>query len=154
MKTNAVRILEAKKIFHETFEYDVNEDELDAVSVAKKINADPEAVFKTLVTRNEKNELLVFVIPGDQELNLKKAALASSSKKIEMIRVKEIQTLTGYIRGGCSPIGMKKLFPTSIDETCEIFDFIFISAGIRGMQIRVAPAELIGVIEAKTADLI
>jgi Cys-tRNA(Pro)/Cys-tRNA(Cys) deacylase len=154
MKTNAVRILESKKIYHQTFEYDVNEDELDAVSVAKKINADPEAVFKTLVTRNEKNELLVFVIPGDQELNLKKAALASSSKKIEMIRVKEIQNLTGYIRGGCSPIGMKKLFPTFIDETCEIFDSIFISAGMRGMQIKVAPAELISAIGAKTADLI
>jgi Cys-tRNA(Pro)/Cys-tRNA(Cys) deacylase len=154
MKTNAVRILESKKIYHQTFEYDVNEDELDAVSVAKKINADPEAVFKTLVTRNEMNELLVFVIPGDQELNLKKAALASSSKKIEMIRVKEIQNLTGYIRGGCSPIGMKKLFPTFIDETCEIFDSIFISAGMRGMQIKVAPAELISAIGAKTADLI
>jgi Cys-tRNA(Pro)/Cys-tRNA(Cys) deacylase len=117
MKTNAIRILEANKIPHQSFEYESNEEELDAVSVALKIGAEPEAVFKTLVTRNEKNEIHVFVIPGNFELNLKKAAKASGSKNIEMIKVKELQPLTGYIRGGCSPIGMKKLFPTYIDET-------------------------------------
>ena len=154
MKTNAVRILESNKIPHETLEYQFNEDEIDAVSVAHKIGADPETVFKTLVARDEKNEIKVFVIPGNFELNLKKAAAVSSSKKIEMIKVKELQPLTGYIRGGCSPIGMKKLYPTFIDETAQLNEKISVSAGIRGMQILISPDDLLNVVDAVFVDLI
>ena len=154
MKTNAIRILESKNISHSTIEYESSEEEIDAISVAHKINAEPEMVFKTLVARSEKNELLVFVIPGNFELNLKKAAAASGSKKIELIKVKELQPLTGYIRGGCSPIGMKKLFPTFIDETAQLFDRIFCSAGVRGMQINLSPLDLSAVTESEFADLV
>lgn len=153
MKTNAIRILESKNIPHATIEYEFNEEEIDAISVAKKIGLDSEIVFKTLVTRNDKNELFVFVIPGNFELNLKKAAAASSSKKIEMIKVKELQPLTGYIRGGCSPIGMKKLFPTFIDETAQLHDEIYVSAGMRGMQVKLSPLDLAGAIGAEFTDL-
>lgn len=154
MKTNAVRILEANEISHSTLEYQSSEEELDAVTVAQKINAEPEQVFKTLVTRNDKNEIFVFVIPGNFELNLKKAARASSSKSIEMIKVKELLPLTGYIRGGCSPIGMKKQFPTFIDETAQLHNKIYCSAGIRGMQLSLNPADLATIINAEFADLI
>lgn len=153
MKTNAVRILESKNTPHTTIEYEFNEEEIDAVSVANKIGLNPETVFKTLVARNEKNELLVFVIPGNFELNLKKAASASGSKKIEMIKVKELLPLTGYIRGGCSPIGMKKLFPTFIDETAQLHEKISVSAGVRGMQIIISPLDLANIVEAQFADL-
>ncbi len=154
MKTNAVRILESKKIVHSTLEYETDEDELDAVSVANKINAAPEIVFKTLVAKNEANSILVFVIPGNFELNIKKAAKASGSKSIDLIKVKELQALTGYIRGGCSPIGMKKLFPTFIDETAQLNDKIYCSAGIRVMQILISPLDLYAATEAVFADLI
>jgi Cys-tRNA(Pro)/Cys-tRNA(Cys) deacylase len=154
MKTNAVRILESKNISYSTSEYDFNEDEINAVSVANKIGADPESVFKTLVARNEKNEILVFVVPGSFELNLKKAAAASGSKKIEMIKVKELLPLTGYIRGGCSPVGMKKLYPTFIDETAQLNEQIFVSAGVRGMQVKLSPLDLAKIINAEFADLI
>jgi Cys-tRNA(Pro)/Cys-tRNA(Cys) deacylase len=153
MKTNAVRILEAQKIVQATFEYESNEEELDAISVSKKINVEPESVFKTLVTRNENNEIHVFVIPGNFDLNLKKAAIASGSKSIEMIKVKELQPLTGYIRGGCSPVGMKKLFPTYIDETAQLHEQIYVSAGIRGMQLNLNPKDLAEVVKAEFADL-
>lgn len=154
MKTNAIRILETHHVEHTTIEYQFNEEEIDAVSVANKIGAEPEVVFKTLVARNDGNEILVFVIPGNFELNLKKAAKASGSKNIEMIKVKELQPLTGYIRGGCSPIGMKKLFPTFIDETAQLYDKIYCSAGVRGMQINIAPDDLCAVTSARFADLI
>lgn len=154
MKTNAVRILESKNIAHSTVEYESDENEIDAVSVANKISAEPETVFKTLVARNESNELLVFVIPGNFELNLKKAAKASCSKSIELIKVKELQPLTGYIRGGCSPIGMKKLFPTFIDETAQLNEKIYCSAGVRGMQLYLSPTDLLGVVEGEFCDLI
>lgn len=154
MKTNAVRILESNNIPHSTTIYEFNEEEIDAVSVAHKIGLNPETVFKTLVARNEKNELNVFVIPGSYELDLKKAARASNSKKIEMIKVKELQPLTGYIRGGCSPIGMKKLYPTFIDETAQLFNEIYISAGVRGMQVKLSPHHLARVIDGIFADLI
>ncbi len=153
-KTNAVRILESKGIPFSTQAYEVSEEELDAVSVARKIGLDADTVFKTLVARNEVNGLFVFVIPGSCELDLKKAAKASGSKKIEMIKVKELFDLTGYVRGGCSPIGMKKLFPTFIDETALIFDTISISAGVRGMQIIINPESLVNVVPASLADLI
>lgn len=152
-KTNAVRILESKGIEHSCVEYESSEDEIDAISVAKKINADPEMVFKTLVTVNEHNEHFVFVIPGPFELNMKKAATASGSKKIELIKVKDLLGLTGYIRGGCSPIGMKKPFPTFIDETAQLFEKIYFSAGTRGMQLLMKPEDLASVTEAEFADL-
>ncbi len=153
-KTNAVRILESRKLLFELIDYEVSEDELDAVSVAKKVGMDPDTVFKTLVSRNEINKIFVFVIPGSCELNLKKAAKLSASKSIEMIKVKELFELTGYIRGGCSPIGMKKDYPVFIDETALIFDKISISAGVRGTQIVISPVDLISTVKATTGDLI
>lgn len=153
-KTNAVRILESRKLEFEIIDYEVSEDELDAVSVAKKVGMDADSVFKTLVSRNESNKIFVFVIPGSCELNLKKAAKLSGSKSIEMIKVKELFDLTGYIRGGCSPIGMKKDFPVFIDEAALIFDKISISAGVRGTQIVISPVDLISTVEAETGDLI
>ncbi|MFH0975753.1 MAG: Cys-tRNA(Pro) deacylase [Spirochaetota bacterium] len=154
MKTNAIRILESKKIAHTTAEYGYDEDELNAVSVANSIGALPETVFKTLVARNDKNNVIVFVIPGNFNLNLKKAATSSYSKNIEMLKVKELFPITGYIRGGCSPIGMKKFFPAFIDETARLHEKIYISAGIRGMQICLSPLDLAKVIEGIFADLI
>ena len=154
MKTNAIRILESRQVDHTTHEYEFSEEEIDAVSVAHKINADPETVFKTLVARNEKNEQFVFIIPGNYELNLKKAASTSGNKKIEMIKVKELQPLTGYIRGGCSPVGMKKLLPTFIDETAQLHNKIFVSAGMRGMQVKISSDDLVLTVNAHFADLI
>lgn len=153
-KTNAVRILESNKIDFSTTEYIFDEDEIDAVSVAKKIGAEPESVFKTLVTVCDKGGNFVFIIPGNYELNLKKAAAACGRKKIEMIKLKELQPLTGYIRGGCSPVGMKKALPSFLDESALIFEKIYVSAGIRGMQVVLSPKDLADVITAKFADLI
>lgn len=153
MKTNVVRILEAKGIEHTTAAYTYDEEDLNAVTVAASIGAAPETVFKTLVARNNKNMVFVFVIPGNFELDLKKAAAASQSKSIEMVRMKELFPLTGYIRGGCSPIGMKKLFPTFIDETAQLHEKIYISAGMRGMQVCLSPLDLAKVVQATFADL-
>jgi Cys-tRNA(Pro)/Cys-tRNA(Cys) deacylase len=153
-KTNAVRILESRGIKHSTSEYEVNEDELDAVTVARKIGADPDAVFKTLVTVGDRTGHTVFVIPGTGELDLKKAAHASGNRKVEMIRMKELLPATGYIRGGCSPIGMKKLFPTYIDETAQLYDEIFVSAGVRGTQVKLSPNDLREAVSAEFADLV
>lgn len=153
MKTNAVRILEAANINFSTVEYPVNDDELDAISVANKINAEAEQVFKTLVAKSDSG-FFVFCIPGNFELNLKKAATAANVKKIEMLPLKELTNVTGYVRGGCSPVGMKKLFPTFIDETALLFDQIYVSAGMRGMQLFINPTHLAKAINAKFADLI
>ncbi len=153
-KTNAIRILELQGIKYNTSEYEVNEDELDAVSVARKIGADPETVFKTLVTTGDKTGHTVFVIPGNCELDLKKAAKASGNKKIEMIKMKDLLPVTGYVRGGCSPIGMKKLFPTYIDETAQLYEVIHVSPGVRGIQLMLSPLDLKNVINAEFADLV
>lgn len=153
-KTNAIRILEANSIKYSTASYIVDEEKLDAVTVAHEINAEPESVFKTLVTRGDKNGINVFCIPGNLELNLKKAASVSNNKKVEMIKVKEITDITGYIRGGCSPVGMKKDFPTYIDETAQLFDQIYISSGMRGMQIKISPNDLCELIKGNFSDLI
>lgn len=141
-KTNAVRILEANNVNHSIHTYEVDENDLSGVSVARKINADAAEVFKTLVTKSDKNGVYIFCIPVTEELDLKKAAVASSNKKIELVKEKELLPLTGYIRGGCSPIGMKKKYPTFIEETAQIYEKIFISAGIRGMQIYLSPKDL------------
>lgn len=153
-KTNAVRLLEASHVDYETIEYETGDDAIDAVSVADTIGVDRDRVFKTLVARGDKTGVCVFVIPGPSELNLKKAASASGNKNLELVSVKELLPLTGYIRGGCSPIGMKKRYPTFIDETAQLFDAIFVSAGVRGMQIRLAPDALLHAIEAVYADVI
>jgi Cys-tRNA(Pro)/Cys-tRNA(Cys) deacylase len=153
MKTNAIRILELKEIAHTTATYDYDERNLDAVSVADSIGAPSEMVFKTLVARNDRNEIIVFVVPCNFELNLKKAAISSLSKSVEMLKVKELFPVTGYIRGGCSPIGMKKHFPTFIDETAQLHDKIYVSAGVRGMQIYLSPSDLLNVVEGAFADL-
>lgn len=153
-KTNAIRILESHKIKYETVSYEVDESDLSGDTVALKISADPETVFKTLVCIGDKTGHMVFCIPVTQELNLKKAAAASGNKKVEMIKLKDLLPLTGYIRGGCSPVGMKKLFPTYLDETAQIFESIFVSAGVRGTQMKLSPDELLGIIEGSYADLI
>jgi Cys-tRNA(Pro)/Cys-tRNA(Cys) deacylase len=153
-KTNAVRILESNSIPFELSEYEFNEDEIDAVSVAGKINAPPEMVFKTLVAIGDKTGYVVFIIPGNVELNLKKAAKASGNKNVEMIKAKDLLSVTGYIRGGCSPIGMFKKYPTYIEETSQLFDRIYASAGVRGMQMKLSPFDLVKITEADFADLI
>lgn len=153
-KTNAVRILESKKIMHETIEYEFNENEIDAISVADKIGADHESVFKTLIARGDKTGVNVFIIPGNYQLDLKKAATVSGNKKIEMIKEKELLPLTGYVKGGCSPIGMKKEYPTFLDETVQICDEIFVSAGVRGMQVKISPKNLTEITNAMFVDLI
>ena len=153
-KTNAVRILEANKIEFQLFNYEFNPEEIDAVSVARKIDAEPESVFKTLVTRSNTNEIFIFVIPGNEVLNLKKAATAAGVKKIEMIKEKELLPLTGYIKGGCSPVGLKKNYPIFIDETAQLFDKIFVSAGVRGTQVKLNPADLQQLVNAEFVDLV
>lgn len=153
-KTNAVRILESREVPHTVSDYESDENALDAVSVANKVGAEPERVFKTLVAHGDKTGYCVFVIPGNFELDLKKAAGASGNKRVTMIHVKELLPLTGYIRGGCSPIGMKKPFPTWIDETAQLHDTIYVSAGVRGQQIVLSPFDLCAAIDGGFADLI
>jgi Cys-tRNA(Pro)/Cys-tRNA(Cys) deacylase len=152
-KTNAIRILEANKIPHTTHIYEVDED-LTGITVANKIGADPDSVFKTLVAVGDNNSIFVFCLPVTAELNLKKAASASGNKKLEMLKMKDLFPITGYIRGGCSPIGMKKKFPAYIDETARLFEKIFVSAGIRGTQVCLSPLDLQELIEAEFADII
>lgn len=153
-KTNVARILDQKKIEYGLVPYNVDENDLAATHVAAELGEDIAQVFKTLVLRGDRNGLLVCVIPGDKEVDLKKAARLSGNKKVEMIAMKELLPLTGYIRGGCCPIGMKKPYPTWIHSTCMDFPFIFISAGVRGLQLKIAPQDLVSVTGAQPADLI
>lgn len=153
-KTNAIRILESHKIKFETLSYEVDENDLSGETVALKIGNDAETVFKTLVCIGDKTGHIVFCIPVTEELNLKKAAIASGNKKVEMIKLKDLLPLTGYIRGGCSPIGMKKLFPTYIDETAQLFDEISISAGVRGTQIKLNPDDLLKIVSGSYVELV
>jgi len=153
-KTNVIRILEANKIPHEIKTYVVDDDDLSGTSVAKKIGADEETVFKTLVTEGDKSGVIVFCVPVNAGLNLKKAAAVSGNKKVELLLTKNLLAVTGYIRGGCSPIGMKKKYPTFIDETAQLFDKIYFSAGIRGMQVGVHPDALQSITGSVFADLI
>lgn len=152
-KTNVMRMLDAEKIVYDTAEYEYSEADLSGVHAAQAINMPADQVFKTLVTKGYKTGPIVFVIPVAEELDLKKAAKVSQNKSIEMIHVKDLLGLTGYIRGGCSPIGMKKKFTTYIDETAELFERISISAGVRGAQVIINPEVLIRFIDAKQADL-
>ena len=154
VKTNAMRLLENAGISIETAEYEVDEEDLSGVHAADMMGVDPDCVFKTLVCRDDKNANYVFCIPVAYELDLKKCAQAAGVKRVEMIHVKELLPLTGYIRGGCSPVGMKKKFPTFIDETAILFDRIYVSAGMRGVQIIVNPEDLAGYVDAKFADVV
>ena len=151
--TNAMRLLKQANIPFDTSEYTVDESDLSGVHAAEALGVEPDCVFKTLVARGTKGSLYVFVIPVAEELDLKKCAAATGEKKVEMIHVKELLGLTGYIRGGCSPIGMKKKYPTWIDETAQLCDRIYVSAGMRGQQLILAPDALIDFIDAQYADL-
>ncbi len=147
-KTNVMRLLESAGIAYRTAE-----NNLSGLHAAEQIGIPAEQVFKTLVTRGDKTGILVFCIPVDMELDLKKAAAVSKNKKVEMTHMKELLALTGYIRGGCSPIGMKKKYPIFIDETCILFDEIAVSAGIRGEQVILSPEDLARFTEATEADI-
>lgn len=153
-KTNAARLLDKAGIEYSLIPYEVDPDNLAATHVAEQLGEDIRQVFKTLILRGDRNGVFVCVIPGDEEIDLKKAAAVSGNKSAAMTPMKELLPLTGYIRGGCSPIGMKRAYPTFIDSQCMDFDRIFISAGIRGLQICIAPADLISFTEAQTADLV
>lgn len=153
-KTNVARLLDKAKIAYQLVTYEVDENDLSAIHVAEQLGENVEQVFKTLILHGDKNGYFVCVIPGADEVDLKKAAKVSGNKKCEMTPVKELLPLTGYIRGGCSPIGMKKLFPTYIHQTAAHFEQIYISAGQRGLQVLLSPADLIREVKAQTADLI
>ena len=152
-KTNAVRILESANIAHKLHMYDVSDGEISGVAVANKIGQEPEQVFKTLVTEGRTTGLNVFVIPSNVELDLKKAALAAGDKYVEMLKARELEPKTGYVHGGCSPIGMKKQFPTFIDETAQLYDTINVSGGRIGLQIELSPDDLATLVDAKYNDL-
>ncbi|NMA74376.1 MAG: Cys-tRNA(Pro) deacylase [Bacteroidales bacterium] len=154
IKTNAARLLDREKVNYELTFYEVDETDLSAVHLAETINESIDRIFKTLVLEGDKTGHLVCIIPGGEELNLKKVAKVSNNKKVEMIPMKSLLPLTGYIRGACSPIGMKKHFPTYIDEACLNFDTIYVSAGQRGVQLKLNPKELIKVIKAEVCSLI
>ena len=148
-KTNACRLLDQKKISYELIPYEVDENDLGAQHIADQLGEDIDQVFKTLVLRGDRTGFFVCVIPGDFEVDLKVAARISGNKSCEMIHVKELLPSTGYIRGGCSPIGMKKAFPTFIHESALLYESIYVSAGVRGLQIRIAPEELIRFVGAE-----
>jgi len=140
-KTNAARLLDRMGVHYELREYEVDPDDLAAETVAAKIGLPPEQVFKTLVARGDRNGIAMAVIPGNQELNLKALAAAAGERKIQLVPVKELQSLTGYIRGGVTALAAKRDFPVYVDETIELFDVVSISAGVRGLQILIAPAD-------------
>ena len=153
-RTNAMRILGSLGIAFDVAEYSVGEEHVDAVSVARELGVPPEVVFKTLVARNERGEPLVFCVPGPSELDLRKAARAAGAKKVDLVPLKDLMPLTGYVRGGCSPIGMKKKLPTWIDEMAAAYDRIYVNAGARGLQVIVSPGDLCRAAEAGFADLV
>lgn len=152
-KTNAARLLDKAKIPYELIPYTVDESDLSATHVAAQLGEDIECVFKTLVLRGDKTGHFVCVLPGEHEVDLKLAARVSGNKKCDLIPMKELLPLTGYIRGGCSPIGMKKAFPTYIHESCLRHPQIYISAGVRGLQARLAPQDLINEVHATVCQL-
>lgn len=147
-KTNVARLLDKAGIDYELIPYSFSEDDLSAQHVAAELGEDIDQVFKTLVLRGDRNGIFVCVIPGDFEVDLKLAARISGNKSCEMLHMKDLLPTTGYIRGGCSPIGMKKPFPTYIHESCLLHDYIFISAGVRGLQLKINPQKLIDYISA------
>ena len=152
-KTNAARLLDQMGIHYELREYEVDPNDLAAETVAAKIGLPPEQVFKTLVARGDRNGVCLAVIPGDQELNLKELAAVAGERKIQLVPVKELQTLTGYIRGGMTALAAKRDFPVYVDETIELFDVVSISAGVRGLQILMAPADYLRATKGTIAAL-
>ena len=151
MITNAMRLLRAAKVEFEVREYEVDESDLSGVHIAETLDISPDCMFKTLVAQGDKTGPLVFCLPVDREIDLRRAAVLTGNKKIEMVAVKDLLALTGYIRGGCSPIGMKKRFPTYIHESALKFDQITVSAGVRGIQLLLSRAALLDYLGAKTA---
>ena len=152
-KTNAVRLLETAGVNFTAQEYDTSDGEISGVAVAAKIGKEPERVFKTLVTEGKSSGINVFVIPSNMELDLKKAAKAAGDKSIGMIKSRELEPKTGYVHGGCSPIGMKKKFPTYIDETAQLYDTIIVSGGRVGLQIELSVIDLAEITAAEYHDL-
>ncbi len=152
-KTNAARLLDKARIAYELIPYEVDEDDLSAIHVAESLGEDINQVFKTLVLHGDRTGYFVCIVPGDKEVNLKLAAKVSGNKSCDMIPMKELLSVTGYIRGACSPIGMKKHFPTYIHETCRAYPYIYVSAGQRGLQIKVNPEDLIREIRAEVSVL-
>ena len=153
-KTNAARFLDNLKMSYELIPYVVDENDLGAEHIANQLNEPIEQVFKTLVLRGDKIGLFVCVIPGNLEVDLKKAAKLSANKNCDMIHLKELQPLTGYIRGGCSPLAMKKKFPTFIHQTALEQEYIYVSAGIRGLQIKINPNDLISAAQAVVGEIV
>ena len=152
-KTNAARLLDKAGISYNLIPYQVDENDLAVQHVAECLGQDISQVFKTLVLQGDKTGHIVCVVPGDMEVNLKALAKASGNKKVEMIAMKDLLQVTGYIRGGCSPIGMKKRFPTYFHSTAQLYDRIYVSAGVRGLQIEINPANLIAYVGAAVADV-
>ncbi len=152
-KTNAARLLDSLGITYELLEYHVDEEDLSAEHVALELNLPAEQVFKTMVLRGERSGVFVCCIPGSEELNLKGVARITANKKVDLVSTKEIVGLTGYVRGGCSPLAMKKQYPTFLDASALSFDFIVVSAGVRGGQIRLAPQDLIIASKATIEEL-
>ena len=152
-KTNAARLLDQAHVGYELVPYEVDENNLDADHVAASLGEDIRQVFKTLVLHGDRTGHFVCVIPGCDEVDLKKAARVSGNKKVEMIAMKQLLPTTGYIRGGCSPIGMKKPFPTFFHTTCNDFEYIYVSAGQRGLQLKMTPSDLVAFVGATVADI-
>ena len=152
-KTNAARLLETAGVPFELIPYEVDEQNLDAGHVAAQLGEPLETVFKTLVLRGDRNGLFVCVVPGDMEVDLRVAARISGNKSAAMIHVRELLPLTGYIRGGCSPVGMKKPLPTFIYESALLYDYIYVSAGVRGLQLKIRPSDLIDFVGAGISPL-
>jgi Cys-tRNA(Pro)/Cys-tRNA(Cys) deacylase len=152
-KTNAARLLDKAGIAYRLIPYEFDENDLAAQHVADSLGQDIAQVFKTLVLHGDKTGHIVCVVPGDMEVDLKALAKASGNKKVEMIAMKDLLAVTGYIRGGCSPVGMKKRFPTYFHSTALDFEHIYVSAGVRGLQIEISPSALIDFVGAKVADV-
>ncbi len=152
-KTNAARLLDRAKIPYTLIPYEVDEEDLSCTHVAAQLGEAIECVFKTLVLKGDRSGYFVCVVPGDHEVDLKAAASVSGNKKADLIPMKELLPVTGYIRGGCSPVGMKKRFPTYIHSSAGEHPFIYISAGVRGLQLKIAPAELIAFVGATVAEI-
>jgi Cys-tRNA(Pro)/Cys-tRNA(Cys) deacylase len=153
MKTNAARHLDTLGIKYELREYEVDPEDLSAETVAAKVGLPAEQVFKTLVARGDRTGVLMAVVPGDAELDLKALAKLSGDRKVDTVPLKELQPLTGYIRGGVTAIGGKKEYPVFVDETVELFDVISVSAGVRGTQILIAPADYLTVVKGKSGPI-
>ncbi|MBQ0119743.1 MAG: Cys-tRNA(Pro) deacylase [Bacteroidales bacterium] len=152
-KTNAARLLDRAKVTYELIPYEVDESDLAAGHVADQLGEDIHCVFKTLVLHGERTGHFVCVIPGCDEVDLKKAAKVSGNKKVDLIAMKDLLATTGYIRGGCSPVGMKKPFPTFFHTTCNDFEHIYVSAGMRGLQFKVNPGDLVKFVGAQVVDI-